>query len=216
MNYYPIHIPIKDKKVLIIGGGRVALRKAKELLLCDANVTVVSLHFVEEFKSLLSLYNNLSLIKKQFIEEDIEGSFLVFACTNNDKINSEISDYCSNNDILVNSATTITEDNFIVPSILRKGSLTVGISTDGISPLLSKKIKHLFNDVLPEKIDNILILLKKLRLHLLNNEPWCDYSSDERKIIFETVLDDLLSNANVNMENLEDIDRYLEGVIKNK
>ncbi len=140
--FYPIMIDIEDKKIVIIGGGKVGYRKAKNFLEFEGKVTVISEKFFEKFSELKNKYGeNLILIKDTYNNEYIHKSFLVVAATSSRNMNKQISKECSKQGILCNVVDSLEESEFTCTSVINKGDLILSISTMGKCPFLSKKIR---------------------------------------------------------------------------
>jgi siroheme synthase-like protein len=147
MEYFPIAIALHGKSCLVVGGGNVALRKATKLVQSGARVTVVSPTVVDGFSTL-----GVSIVLREFKLEDIEGKYaLVVSATDNPELNSSILALCDSEGILCNSATEHAHNGCIFPSVVEYEGITVGVSTDGISPSVSKSIrKDIQENVLPK------------------------------------------------------------------
>lgn len=118
----------------------MALRKCLALLECEASVKVVSLVFQKEFYELSA--GCIELIQDVFHTKYIEDCFLVVAATGEKELNRDIYRYCEDNRILINVVDEPELCSFIVPAYLRRGDLTISISTGGKSPALAKRIKE--------------------------------------------------------------------------
>jgi siroheme synthase-like protein len=163
--YYPIMLNIKGDKCIVIGGGQVALRKVKILLECGAKVTVISptLH-----RDLVRLAQDkaIRLIKQDYEPEDLDGAVVVIAATDAKEINRSVAHEAKKRGVLVNVVDDPGESDFIVPSFLRRGDLTVAISTGGGSPALAKKIRKNLEQLLGEEYALLLDLIKEVRSDL--------------------------------------------------
>lgn len=139
METYPVHLQLQGKKAVIIGGGKIAERKTAGLLQTGAVVTVVS---PELTKKLHDLVREEAIIwrKKLFAPKDIEGAFLIIAATNDRTVNIAVKKAASQNQLLSLSDNS-EESNFISPSVIRQGKLSITVSTSGASPILATKIK---------------------------------------------------------------------------
>ena len=154
MKYYPICLDIKDKLCVVVGGGNVATRKIKTLLKCGANVKVVSQDLSNVLKGIIKK-RLIQYRKGNYRKSDLKGSFLTIGATNNSKINKKISKDTKNMKILVNIVDNPKLSNFTVPSVFKRGNLMVSISTDGVSPALSKAIRKWFEVSIGKKVAKI-------------------------------------------------------------
>ena len=138
--YYPINLALENKRCLVIGAGKIAERKTRRLLECGARVSVVGQAITPGLKALWKK-KKIIFKKRKFNFSDLSGACLVIAATSDREMNSAISSYCLKNGILINVVDSPKECSFILPSVVRKGDLTISISTNGISPALSRKIR---------------------------------------------------------------------------
>jgi len=140
MSYYPIFLELEGKTALVVGGGSVAQRKVETLLEYGASIRLVSKMLTDKLKEMVE-GNTVHLIGKQFVEKQLDGVFLVFAATNDKQLNHKISESARKRGLLVNAVDQPADCDFIVPSILNQGDLTLAISTSGKSPALAKTIR---------------------------------------------------------------------------
>lgn len=139
MDYYPLFLDIKNKPVLVVGGGPIALEKIVNLLKAGAAITVVAPDIVP---SIRRFSKRVVLVEREFVVSDITTNWLlVYGATGDSKLNATISKICLEKRILCNTVDDPQYCHFIVPSIFRRGKLTVAISTAGVSPSLAKDIK---------------------------------------------------------------------------
>lgn len=160
--YYPIMLNIKGKKCKVIGGGKVAERKVKALLDYGALVTVISPFVTED---LLQYHRDgkVNLIQRDYIYGDLDGSCLVYAATNNERVNEDCLKECSEKGILLNIVDKPQTCDFIVPSRINRGHLTITVSTNGKSPMLSTKIKEDLEKIFTEEYEEYLNILGEIR-----------------------------------------------------
>ena len=165
MKYYPIYLDINHRSCLVIGGGSVGTRKAVTLLACGANVTVVSLAATEKLHELSST-GEIDLKKRAFRTSDLDGRFLVIVATDNQDLNFKIHSEAERRGLLCNVADQPEACNFILPSIVNRGDLTIAISTSGKSPAFAKSLRmHLeteFGDEYAEFLNLMGVIRKKL------------------------------------------------------
>ena len=143
-NFFPLFINIKNKKVLIIGAGKIAYRKAETLLKYGADILVVTKEIKEEgFKNL----KNINIKIGEFSENLLENIFMVICATDNKKLNEKIYKICDEKNILVNNITSKTDMNCRFGSIINNEEYTLGISAKG-NPKKAKELR--------EKLEKIL------------------------------------------------------------
>ena len=158
--YFPFMVDLLYKNIVIIGGGSVACRKCELFISFGAEVTVVSPVLHEDF---LKLEGSFRYICDLYAPEYLRDAFAVIAATDDRGVNEEIHFFCCRNKIPVNVVDTPELCTFIVPATLRRGALTIGISTGGKSPSLSGRIKKELFDLYGEEYAEKVELLGKLR-----------------------------------------------------
>lgn len=154
---YPIMLNLKDKRVLIVGGGEVATKKTKMLLEQDAQIVVVSPNITTTLHT-YSTRGEIQWVERIFEKKDTNGAFLVIAATNNRDVNAAIRETCSENQ-LVNVVDSPDDSNFYNMAFLERGKLKIAISTEGASPLLAKQIKQDLNDFFDDSYEGYLNFL---------------------------------------------------------
>ena len=145
MKFYPISLNLKDKKVVIIGGGKIAERKIKGLVKCDAKITLVSPNLSRNLETIIRKYK-IKYFKKKYTSFIIKNQFLIFACTSDNDVNEKIFNDAERLGVLVNVCDDTKKCRFIVPAVIRKKGIVISISTDGKRPALSKKFKEVLKN----------------------------------------------------------------------
>lgn len=181
---------------MVAGAGRVAERKVRRLLECGAQVLVVSPEITPFLKTLAE--KRKIIFKKRCVNlTDLNGIYLAISATGDRKINSLISSYCHRKGILVNIVDSPKECNFILPSVARRGNLTITVSTDGMSPALSKKIRRDLEQRFGAEYAKLLRIMAKLRPEVLRKIK----NSKARKAFFQKVIQaDILNLLKKNKE----------------
>ncbi len=137
MKYYPVFLNLKGKNVVVIGGGRVAERKARMLIKAGASVRIISPSLTHNLKKLHEA-GKLTYIKRTYKKGDLRKAFLVIAATSSQQINTKIA---NDAEFLINVIDMPSEGNFIAPSVVNRGPLTIAISTEGASPAIAKALR---------------------------------------------------------------------------
>lgn len=159
MNYYPVFLNLKGKKAVVVGGGKVAERKILSLIKASADITVISPHLTGRLLKEKTKHR-IRHIARNYRTNDLKGAFLVIAATDSPEINSLVA---KNAPALVNVVDVPSQCNFIAPSVVKRGALTLAISTSGISPALSKAIRKELERLYGPKFSDYLNFVKKLR-----------------------------------------------------
>lgn len=162
---YPINLNLIGKKCLVIGGGSVAERKTLSLIEAKAEVTLISPIITEKLKDLVN-ENKLTYIEDTYKSGMVDGYFLLIAATNDEAANKLAIKEAKELKILVNAPANPELSDFTVPAVIKRGDLTVAVSTEGISPAFSRTIKEEISEFLPKNIEAWLNILKKIRLEI--------------------------------------------------
>jgi precorrin-2 dehydrogenase/sirohydrochlorin ferrochelatase len=160
--YYPIFLNIKGKTCVVVGGGKVALRKVKMLLDGRANVFVISPNPHPEIMK-LSKPKAIHLIQRDYKAGDLKGAVITLACTDVKGVNRKVADEAKNAGVLVNVADDPERSNFITPSFFKRGNLTVAVSTAGVSPAFARKIRTKLEKRFGEEYASLLSLIGEVR-----------------------------------------------------
>ncbi len=162
MPYYPLFLDISRRRCVVIGGGKVAERKVERLLACGARVEVVGKVLTP---ALVALKKNGRIVHHETDYEKalIRGAFLVIGATDNDAVNGRIAEDARALDILVNIVDEPARCDFILPSIVERGALSIAVSTGGKSPALAKKLRMELDALYGPEYAILLEIMGKLR-----------------------------------------------------
>ncbi len=145
--FFPVSIDLNNKNVLIIGAGKIALRKTKTLLNYNCNITIITKEVLEEKFLELEKNNKIKIFKNQEFEEKfLEDIFLVVVATDNEILNKEISQLCMSKNILVNNVTSKDDMNVRFMSIYEKDDIQIAISANG-NPKKAVEIKNKIKNI---------------------------------------------------------------------
>ncbi len=136
MDYFPINISIKGLKILVVGGGNVALQKLKTLVVHTRNIDVVSPDVNEEIIAL-----GINVKVREFEDQDLDGAFLVYAATNNRTLNEQIAYRCKKKHILVNVVDNPILSDFTSLATFYYGNHTISVGSDGKLPRETVKLR---------------------------------------------------------------------------
>src|SRR4051812_41320224 len=141
--HYPVFLDLKDRPVLVVGAGKVALRKTRGLVEAGARVTVVAPDSLPDFDDL-----PVRLLRRPFRAADLAGAVLVFAATDDRQVNHRIGIAAKGRGIFANIADSAEECGFIVPARVNRGDVQVAISTGGKSPRVSADLRRKLDTIL--------------------------------------------------------------------
>ncbi len=138
--YYPVFLNISHRRCIVVGGGRVALGKARALLEHGADVTVISPDLCHALAELAGS-GEISALTREYQAGDLKNAFVAIAATDNSGVNRRVVAEAHRRAVLVNVVDDAENSDFIVPSYLRRGEITIAVSTNGKSPALARKIR---------------------------------------------------------------------------
>ena len=170
--YYPVYVDLKEKKVVVVGGGTVAERKVEGLLMAQAQVSLISPEITKALEEMRS-QGLIDHVARKFVREDLNGAWLVIASTDDPAVQKDVYEESTARGIFCNVVDQPEYCSFIVPSMVRRGDLCIAISTGGKSPALAQRLrKELEKDIGPF-YSGYVSLLGALR-HLIlksSNDP---------------------------------------------
>ena len=158
--YYMACLDLRGRDCLVVGGGRVATEKVHGLLDCGADVTVVAPEIDGELRA-----TTARLVERRFMRSDVVGRFLVIAATSDRAVNSDVSSAAGERSTPCNVADDPELCSFILPAIVRRDPIVVGVSTGGASPALAQRIRDDVEDLLGPQHAELARTLQALR-------PW--------------------------------------------
>ena len=145
--FFPVSIDLNNKNILVIGAGKIALRKVETLMSYNCNILVITKDILEEKFLELEKSNKIKILKNQKFEEKfLQDISLVIAATNNEVLNKNISQLCMNKNILVNNITSKNDMNVRFASIYEKDDIQIAISANG-NPKKAVEIKNKIKDI---------------------------------------------------------------------
>ncbi|MEA1961051.1 MAG: bifunctional precorrin-2 dehydrogenase/sirohydrochlorin ferrochelatase [Bacillota bacterium] len=186
---YPIYVNLEQKDCVVIGGGKVAERKIETLLEYGAHISVIS-PFVEPGIEHWAKQGLIGLKRTEFSPIHIEHAFLVFIATNDTALNKQVAMLCRERNILVNAVDDPPNCDFYVPSVLRRQSLSVAISTEGKSPSFAAKLRQELDNHIPDEYGDFVELLGEVRETI----KYSGLDIEERKKLFYRLVDSDISD----------------------
>lgn len=161
---YPVFLKVTALNTLIVGGGNVALEKLSFLLKSspDAKVTMISPFYREETIAKAN-EGKVKMVVGNYDVCMLEGKHIVIATTDIPTVNVKVYNDCKERAILVNLADNPPYCDFYMGGIVTKGNVKIGISTNGKSPTMAKRLRQFFETVLPDNIDDLAEYLNKYR-----------------------------------------------------
>ena len=159
--YFPVFLDLKGKKVLVVGAGKVAGQKVRDLLAAGAEVRVVAREIS------LKRQKDVKYVKRAFRSSDLAAQDLVFSATDDEALNRRVGRLCRAGGVWVNVADRPALCDFIMPSVFRRGKVTAAFSTGGASPALAKFLRQRMEKYVGPEVDGLVRILARSRQRLL-------------------------------------------------
>jgi phosphoadenosine phosphosulfate reductase len=165
---FPIFLKLENLNTLIVGGGNVGLEKLTAILNNSpkAKVTLVAPIVRNEIFELQQSHPNLVILQEKYKTDFLQNKQLVLVATDDKELNKQIKAEAFLANIICNVADTPDECDFYLGSVVQKGSLKLGISTNGKSPTVAKRIKEVLNEALPDELEQVLDNVGEIRKSL--------------------------------------------------
>jgi uroporphyrin-III C-methyltransferase/precorrin-2 dehydrogenase/sirohydrochlorin ferrochelatase len=184
MEYFPVFFDVRAQRVLVVGGGEVAMRKILLLERAGADITVVAPDIAPELEQRAAV-GALRMLRREFVPEDLHGVRLAIVATSRRAVNRWIAALCEAQAIPVNVVDDKQASRFIVPAIIDRDPVLVAISTAGTAPVLARRLRERLEALIPQRIGEFAAWLRELRaaagVRLRDTA--------ERRRFFETLVD---------------------------
>jgi siroheme synthase-like protein len=162
MRYYPIYLDLKDRAVLVVGGGAVAEGKAQQLVEAGARVRLVS-PTLSPLLSGLVAGGLIEHVPDRFKKDDLKDVFLVISATDDQAVNEEVARLAGELGLLCNVVDQPSLCNFITPALVKRGELQISVSTGGGSPSLTQRVKREVAQLIGEEYGELLKIAREMR-----------------------------------------------------
>ena len=186
--YYPIFLNIQGKKCVVVGGGEVAERKARALVEQGASVTVISAR-VSDGLTQLAEQGIIELSLRDYQPGDLENALIAIAATDDPKVNMDVVREGQERGVLTNVVDAPEHSDFIVPSLLRRGDISIAVSTGGKSPALARRIRTELEQSLAPEYASLALLVSQVRQELKRDGIYVDGNAWQESLDLEPLLD---------------------------
>lgn len=178
MSLLPIFVKLAGRRCLLVGAGEVALQKIPSLLTAEARLRVIAPQIRPEISALAS-EGRIEVLEREFVDSDLDNTFLVIAATDNPAVNAAVYRSAVERNILCNSVDDPPHCDFYFGSIVSRGDLQIAISTAGESPAFAQRLRREFDEQLPVDVGPWLHSLGELRRDVLAAHP----AGEQRKLL---------------------------------
>lgn len=159
-NFFPMFIDLEDKKVVVVGGGRVATRRVRTLTQFTSNIYVIAPRITDEIDN-MAIKGMIHLERRSVMRQDFSMAFMVIAATDDGRLNDEIYRVCKEQGIYVNVATDKSKCDFYFPGVMKRDEVVIGINASGVNHAGAKKVRMELEEFFEVK-DNIRREKKRL------------------------------------------------------
>ena len=160
--YYPISLNVRSRKCVVIGGGQVALRKVRTLLEHGANVEVISPELCSGLGQLADK-GSIHVLNRLYQEGDLSGAFITITATDDSSVNQQVIGEARRKAVMINVVDDADNSDFIAPSYLQRGDITIAVSTAGRSPALARKIRTALEKDFTDEYASLAQLVSEVR-----------------------------------------------------
>ncbi len=184
MNYYPIYLNLQGQRCVVIGGSPIAEGKVQGLLEAEANVTLIAPTVTPALQALITS-QRITYYAREYQPGDLAEAFLVIGATDDHTANAQVWQEAQDRHILINVVDDTPHCNFIAPALLRRGDLSIAISTSGKAPALAVRLREELERMLGQEYADFLQLAGVLR------EPLAAQYTDfaQRKALWYQLVD---------------------------
>lgn len=164
-SYFPLGLRFDNKRVLLVGGGNIAVFKLKKLLMFNPEKLIcVSKDFSDEFKK--ENINKMDLFQREFHFEDLSEVDVVIVAIDDPELQRSIYNQCQKLKVLCNCVDLLDCCDFIFPSIVKRGDITIAVNSNGLLPGFSAVMRNYLEEILPFEIEKTFKELVELRKSL--------------------------------------------------
>ena len=210
MSLLPLFIDIKNKPCLVVGGGKIALRKVKMLNKAEAAIVIIAPDICPELQSHCE-NSDIIVHTREFIKTDINQQTLIIAATNNMTLNKHISDLAKQQNILVNVADDFKQGDIVLPSVIDRDPIQIAVTTGGASPVLARLLRRNLERCTPSAYGSLASLVEKYRQETTKSIP----DETARRRFWEEVLQGPIAEM-VLAGKLSDAEETIKNKLTNK
>jgi precorrin-2 dehydrogenase/sirohydrochlorin ferrochelatase len=185
MAKYPIFLELSGRRVVVVGGGTVALRKARALLEAGARLVVVA-EEPGDALSALCTQHGASVIRSKYAKQYVAEAVLVIAATNDAKVNEQVYQDCQALEVLCNVVDDPKHCDFFVPAVVKRGDLQIAIGTEGNSPAYAGHLRQKLEAIFTEEHGRFVAELERIRREIIDTVP----TPIDRKSLLGELVDD--------------------------
>ncbi len=184
MSFFPAYFSLEDRKILLVGGGAIALEKLEKLLDFTDKITIIAAESSSSFMACVQQHG-LTLHEREYQKGDIDGFDMVIVATDTLELHRAIYEESRTTRVLINSVDDTAYCDFIFPSYIKRGDLTIAVSTGGASPAMAKRLRRYLEALIPPQIEDFLAEMKRLREELPKGKERMNYFSKKSDLFMK-------------------------------
>jgi len=178
VSFFPAYFSLKNRKILLVGGGYIALEKLEKLVDFTKEITVITKEVSLDFRNFATTHK-IPIEERAYQKGDILGYDIVIVATDTQTVHKEIYQESRTTRILVNSVDNTAYCDFIFPSYIKKGDLTISVSTGGSSPAMAKRLRIYMEKLIPSAIEPFLKEMRGLRKTMPKGKERMNFFEDK-------------------------------------
>jgi len=184
VSFFPAYFSLDNRKILLVGGGYIALEKLEKLVDFTKDISVISKEVSDDFLA-FATEHNIVIKQRAYETGDIKGFDIVIVATDRVTLHKAIYEESRSSRILVNSVDDTAYCDFIFPSYIKRGDLTISISTSGASPALAKRLRLYIAKLIPTSVVIFLEEMRALRSTLPKGKERMRFFEEKTDIFME-------------------------------
>lgn len=183
LSYFPVLLDISNSNIVLVGAGEIALFKFNKIVEYNPKkLTVISKSFMPDFHNVKRDY--LTLVEKNVELQDVDSADIVIVAIDDTNLQQEIYDYCKRKKIMCNCVDEIKRCDFIFPSTIKKGDITISISSSGKVPGFSVSLKEYIEELIPSEVESKFLEMVQLRKSLPSGKERMKFIRETSKEFF--------------------------------
>jgi len=186
MAYFPAFIKLDNLKILIVGGGYIASEKLEHMLDFTKDIAVIAPQLSDHMREMIDT-NGLSYESRVYKEGDIDGFGIVIVAVDDIPVQASVYEEARAKGILCNSVDSVDYCDFIFPSYIKNGDLTIAVSTSGASPAVAKHLRIFLERIIPSSISEFLKEMKLLRSSMPKGKERMEFLDKKAKEYFKNI-----------------------------
>ncbi len=186
MAYFPAFIKLDGMKILIVGGGSIASQKLEHMLDFTKEISIIAPKLSTHTSQMIE-QNKLSYFNRAYKRGDVDGFGIVIVAVDDILVQKSVYSEAREKGILCNSVDSVDYCDFIFPSYIKDGDLTIAVSTSGASPAVAKYLRMFLQNIIPSSISSFLQEMKIVRSSMPKGKKRMEFLDQKAKSYFKNL-----------------------------